>query len=89
MAFEVFPVRGPIDSVPIGKNTRTDDEVADAITQVYNVVAAAGGSIIAAHTLRVQQIGDRRVNDTDLDCLFLVAEMPGTHPDDASVQSGD
>lgn len=77
MFFEVYPIKGESHGsydveLDTSHGEHTSVDVAEVIRQKYTSVAEAGGSIVAAHTLKTSGIDSGQIpNET----LFLVAKF--------------
>jgi hypothetical protein len=78
MHYEVFSIRG----ASTGKRGHNQSEVAEEITDIYELAARRGGRIVTGHTLACEetQIADENPASSLQprgEYVFLVAELPG------------
>lgn len=70
MSFEVYPVAGACQNAGIDPS-RSTEEVASDIKEIYERVAFSSGRIVAEHRVRTNYL---YAPGEPVDCLYLVAE---------------
>jgi hypothetical protein len=70
MSFEVYPVSGACQNTEIDPS-RSTEEVARDIKEVYEEVGARSGRIVAEHNVRTNHFS---APGEPIDCLYVVAE---------------
>ena len=82
MRYEVHPIAGPVVNRSDHIDLRTNypvGNVAGRLERVYERVSAAGGKIIAGHTIETALVGSEEAEPSFVGAanyLFLVAEFP-------------